>query len=82
MRRWVRAGSYLNGVAGDQRLLGIVVCDRLGGLVLQTAQAPAIARCSPVPDLPTEAVVTHTSAGMIEISSFPFSTRTEHATRC
>jgi trehalose 6-phosphate synthase/phosphatase len=70
-----RAGSYLNGVAGNQRLLGIVVCDGIGNLVLQTAQSPAIAQCSPAPELPAGGVVTRTSAGLIEISSFPFTTR-------
>jgi len=70
-----RARSYLNSVAGDQRLLGMVVCGRLGEQVLATAQAPEIARCSPtVAEQPADRAVTRTATGLLEISHFPFST--------
>ena len=70
-----RARAYLNSVAGDQRLLGMVVCGRLGEQVLITAQAPAVAQCTPtVADQPQESQVTRTASGQLEISRFPFST--------
>ncbi len=70
-----RARNYLNSVAGDQRLLGMVVCDRLGEQVLITAQAPQIARCSPTAvEQPADRALTRTASGLLEIARFPFRT--------
>jgi hypothetical protein len=36
-----RARAYLTRVAGDERLLGLVVCSRMGEPLLQTARVPS-----------------------------------------
>ncbi len=40
-----RAQAYLERVAGDERLLGIMLCDSSGQLVLRTARLPVGLRC-------------------------------------
>jgi len=71
-----RARSYLSRVAGDERLLGIVVCDPLGDRVLQTALVPSSAQCVPAgAESPNaENVVTSSPSGRVEISRFPMTT--------
>ena len=42
-----KAQSYLDRVAGDERLLGIIVCGHQGERLIQTALVPAIVACAP-----------------------------------
>ncbi len=71
-----RARGYLSRVAGDERLLGIVICDKLGDRVLQTALVPSIVQCGTAAGGGVGApnVVTRTASGLIEISRFPMAT--------
>ncbi len=45
-----RAQAYLTRVAGDERLLGVLVCSASGRRVIQTAQVPAPVHCGFAPD--------------------------------
>jgi trehalose 6-phosphate synthase len=62
-----RAAAYLTRVAGDERLLGIVVCTAAGRRIIQTAQVPSIVDCA------TGAAdgVLRSGSGAIEVSAFP-----------
>jgi trehalose 6-phosphate synthase len=48
-----RALAYLERVAGDERMLGIVVCDGKGRPVVRTRLVPAIVGCLPAGDAPS-----------------------------
>ncbi len=61
-----RAGAYLTRVAGDERLLGIVVCTADGRRHIQTAQVPQIVDCGSG----TTPGVVRSGPGAIEISAF------------
>jgi trehalose-6-phosphate synthase len=65
------AQAYLERVAGDERLLGVTICDSDRRLVLKTALAPGVADCSfaGAPDRPG-GTVTRTPSGQMEISRF------------
>jgi trehalose 6-phosphate synthase len=70
-----RAMAYLARVAGDERLLGVVVCSRLGESLLQTARVPQGVTCS-TPELGEEdgSSVTRATSGLIEVSRFALTT--------
>jgi len=70
-----RARAYLDRVAGDERLLGIVVCGGLGEKLIETALVPSIVGCSPSAP-PAQGVhsVAEANFGPIEISRFPLKT--------
>jgi len=70
-----RARAYLDRVAGDERLLGIVICGRLGEMLVQTALVPSIVACSPSdPSATVVHSMVQASFGPIEISRFPLTT--------
>ena len=70
-----RARAYLERVAGDERLLGIVVCGRLGEKLIQTALVPTIVGCSSSEPPATGAhSMVQASFGPIEISRFALAT--------
>lgn len=66
-----RAERYLATVAGNERLLGIVVCGRPGVPLLQTAQVPPVVACAPQDPAQAETgTVLRTTAGLVQISRF------------
>jgi len=71
-----RAQTYLSHVAGDERLLGIVVCAHSGEPVLQTPLAPTLNACSALSAGEQGAsTVVHSAAGLVQISHFSLITR-------
>ena len=71
-----RAQAYLSHVAGDERLLGIVVCAQSGEPVLRTSLAPALPACSALSaGEPDTSAVIRSAAGLVQISHFDLLTR-------
>jgi len=67
----VRAQGYLTRVAGDERLVGIVVCGAAGQRILQTAQVPEVVSCGmPMPQSGRDSVAVQAKSGPLEISVF------------
>jgi trehalose-6-phosphate synthase len=70
-----RAMIYLTHVAGDERLLGIVVCEPTGESVLRTPLAPTLMKCSSLSaGMPEANEVVRSAAGLVQVSSFPLAT--------
>jgi trehalose 6-phosphate synthase len=67
----VGAREYLSRMAGNERLLGILVCGAGNQPVLQTAQLPAVVSCAQASAGPADAGVLRTSSGLIQLSRFP-----------
>ncbi len=71
----VGAQGYLSRVAGDERLLGMMVCRADGAPVLVTPLFPASIHCdSATSDRPGAAGLVRTPSGQIELSNFPMRT--------
>jgi trehalose 6-phosphate synthase len=67
-----RARAYLTRVAGDERLLGAVICAPSGEQLLQTALVPNAVTCAASQQLPQRAsVLARARSGPIEITRFP-----------
>ena len=65
------AQAYLSRVAGDERLLGAVVCDRAGKAVIQTDMVPSVVKCDAATGAAaSDSTVTQAPSGLIEISRF------------
>ena len=70
-----RAGAYLTRVAGDERLLGVLVCDHAGDPVLQTSRIPLGVDCSTSGLAGNQGnSVSRVPSGLIDISRFPLIT--------
>jgi trehalose 6-phosphate synthase/phosphatase len=67
-----RARAYLTRVAGDKRLLGLVICAPSGKQLLLTPLVPDVVACAPGPQPPQRASrLVRTKAGPVEITRFP-----------
>ena len=72
----IRAREYIARVAGDDRLLAIMVCSSGGDAVLVTDSVPRSVECEPLSSSP-QAVqrASETPSGPIEVSRFPITSR-------
>jgi trehalose-6-phosphate synthase len=74
-----RAMTYLTHVAGDERLLGVVVCGSAGEPVLRTSLTPTIISCgSLAAGAPGVHSVVKSAAGLVQVSSFALATPAAH----
>jgi trehalose-6-phosphate synthase len=72
---FTRAREYVARVAGDERLLAIMVCGSRGNRVLETDSVPSAVNCMPfASDRHPAQRATETASGPIEVSSFPMTT--------
>jgi trehalose 6-phosphate synthase len=70
-----RARGYLDRVANDERLLGVVVCDPLSGRVVRTQLVPAGIDCAADGARPAgDSVMRAQGRGPLEVSSFALTT--------
>jgi trehalose 6-phosphate synthase len=67
-----KAHAYLERVAGDERLLGILVCGPLGNRLIQTALVPSMVECASTAPAPsgTHSIV-QAPFGPIDVARFP-----------
>ncbi len=77
-----KAGAYLAHVAGDERLLGVLVCTREGVSVLQTSHVPPDVSCEPAGAAATPgSSVVALKSGPIYVSRFDLPIRSGKAFR-
>jgi trehalose 6-phosphate synthase len=69
-----RAGLYLERIAGDERMLGIVVCDGAGKPVVRTTRVPAVVGCLPDRDASSNREVEGARGDALEVSRFDIRT--------
>jgi len=70
------ARAYLSRVAGDERLLGFIVCGPHAGGVLSTAAMPSVVRCgeSDTAGADKSSTLLRTPSGLVEVSRFELRT--------